>query len=109
METRTERSPALATPGSLVTGSANGLIVSRYNQRPKKPQAHRILTADEERLLAERWQHHSDKHARDCLIAAFQPLVRSYIEKHRYGLPKEDLCQSANIGRVFRLTRAGGL
>ncbi|MCI5047597.1 MAG: RNA polymerase factor sigma-32 [Aquisalinus sp.] len=60
---------------------------------------HKILTAEEEQLCAERWLEKGDKRALDKLILAHQRMaVAAAMKFKNYGLPIDDLIQEGVIG-----------
>jgi RNA polymerase sigma factor (sigma-70 family) len=89
--------------------SAGEPIYSPDSLRPTPPQAHReMLSAAEERQLADRWKTCGDLTARKGLISAFQPLVRHEARSYRYahyGIPLTDRVQCANIGLMKAIDR----
>ena len=58
-----------------------------------------ILTAEEERELADRWYYHQDVDAAHRLVTSHLRLVAKIAHKYKgYGLPVQDLISEGNIG-----------
>ena len=67
---------------------------------------HPILGADEEYMLAKRWQTHSDSEAARQLITSHLRLVAKIALGYRgYGLPLDDVISEGNVGLMKAVKR----
>lgn len=65
-----------------------------------------ILSADEEYMLAKRWQEHHDPQAAEKLVASHLRLVAKIASGYRgYGLPVVDLIAEGNVGLMQALRK----
>jgi RNA polymerase sigma-32 factor len=65
-----------------------------------------ILRADEEYMLAKRWQEHQDPKAAEKLVASHLRLVAKIASGYRgYGLPVVDLIAEGNVGLMQALRK----
>ncbi len=65
-----------------------------------------ILKADEEYMLAKRWQEHHDPKAAEILVASHLRLVAKIASGYRgYGLPVVDLIAEGNVGLMQALRK----
>lgn len=65
-----------------------------------------LLQADEEYMLAKRWQEHADPKAAEKLVAAHLRLVAKIASGYRgYGLPVVDLIAEGNVGLMQALRK----
>lgn len=65
-----------------------------------------ILSADEEYMLAKRWQEHQDPKAAERLVASHLRLVAKIAGGYRgYGLPVVDLIAEGNVGLMQALRK----
>lgn len=65
-----------------------------------------MLTAEEERELADRWYHHQDTEAAHRLVTSYLRLVGKIAGKYKgYGLPMQDLIAEGNIGLMQAVKR----
>lgn len=65
-----------------------------------------MLSADEEYMLAKRWQEHSDVHAAHQLVTSHLRLVAKIAMGYRgYGLPLADLISEGNVGMMQAVRR----
>lgn len=65
-----------------------------------------LLEADEEFMLAKRWQEHQDPKAAEKLVAAHLRLVAKIANGYRgYGLPVVDLIAEGNVGLMQALRK----
>lgn len=65
-----------------------------------------MLSAEEEYMLAKRWQEHSDVHAAHHLVTSHLRLVAKIAMGYRgYGLPLADLISEGNVGMMQAVRR----
>ena len=65
-----------------------------------------VLSAKEERELADRWYHHQDTDAAHRLVTSYLRLVAKIASKYKgYGLPVQDLIAEGNIGLMQAVKR----
>ncbi|QKT03277.1 RNA polymerase sigma factor RpoH [Ectothiorhodospiraceae bacterium 2226] len=95
-------STALELRTNLPVGSPIGSLESYVQAVNRIP----MLSADEERELAERWQRERDIHAaRKLVLAHLRFVVRVARGYAGYGLPQADLIQEGNIGLMKAVKR----
>lgn len=65
-----------------------------------------LLDADEEYMLAKRWQEHQDSKAAEKIVASHLRLVAKIASGYRgYGLPVVDLIAEGNVGLMLALRK----
>lgn len=103
MSEKDENNNILPIPSkSTVLPSAVDELTRYLNEIKRFP----ILKAEEEYMLAKRWQEHQDPKAAETLIASHLRLVAKIASGYRgYGLPVVDLIAEGNVGLMQALRK----
>jgi len=92
----------MAVPAAIPTISAEGNL-SRYLQEIRKFP---MLEAEEEYMLAKRWQEHEDVEAVHKMVTSHLRLVAKIAMGYRgYGLPTAELISEGNVGMMQAVKR----